>query len=365
MSTDNSNATGKRNKIQKMKEEAKESGGTTSKFAAGISGRRKTSGPKMVGVDVNIQRLKAGTEKMLVLPSGAQVTMVLHELDPDACVQYGGNGRLEKLMRPEAPKLASIISEMAGDIGQREPVYARWNENLKKVEVVDGATRKFCVQEACKLKPGLKLLAWVGPISDADADEITCRYNKDRSELSPYEEACQIEDRERRIPKPKSEDLMKTLGLKHTVFFKRKKLLDIPFPVVAKLLDPALITQGHGETIAAMTGSLSGPEVRQLVMLMPQGLYKDIEEYIAALELALKKLRNELPVEGDGLNTDNGNKPAANQGFKPFQQKYDFGSTKAQLKQDKRKEDIFTIKVEGLKLDRIQKIMEMIEGELI
>lgn len=234
-----------------------------------------------------------GTQSMnLPLPvTGGEVRMILMDLDPNRTFVSRVNPRNQELMSLSDPEVMGIVESLKND-KQRDPVVARETERNGEVwhEIISGSTRRFaCITNSMPLK------AWVGNIPDIDILAISKSENRDRHDISQYEEALYLANLMDTIYQGKSLEFVaesESLGTKQNVS-NHLMLARFPLDLAKMMITPHGIKLTHANNIVKLIEK-SSFTLKQIVdVLKKDAPYSDVKVMKRKIESLL------LPKEND------------------------------------------------------------------
>jgi ParB/RepB/Spo0J family partition protein len=195
------------------------------------------------------------TERMTItLPvSGIEIELTSTEAPPSECIVHPRNQRVQALLRVENPKVASLRDAIEKH-SQRERVLSRWIDvdGNKVLEVLDGSRRRFVCDLIHQQNPKVLLKAWVGNISDVDAEYFAKHGNDDRDDVSSWEKARALKKIESENPSWSHEVIAANEGMSRQSVSNLLSIADIPLEIVFLLASPDLLTVKSGLQVATL-----------------------------------------------------------------------------------------------------------------
>ena len=241
--------------------------------------RKKSAKMRLPGGSYNIDPNSLIPQRLeMTMPiSGRTVDFSYFEVPVEKVQIWEQNPRAQRFLTPDNPRIQNIKQSMADAGGQRQPVLARKTAS-DTIEVVDGMSRWYSaklIDEERKShgESGFNLRCWVGDFDDKDAFQLAVRENRERGELSFYEEALYL--KKRKDTGYRVEDAAAELGLSRAIGFDRVKLADIPEDIVARLISPNLLQVKPAlRILKALEPLTGGPQLTSIIEQLPFG-YQD------------------------------------------------------------------------------------------
>lgn len=169
------------------------------------------------------------------------------KLDPSSVVQSRwANRHPDSFSTPEFARLKQDI-ELAG--GNVQPISVRaMSDQPGRYEIVFGHRRHRACSEL-----GIPVLATIdtSAVSDHDLFSAMDRENRERADLSPYEQGMMYRRALDEKLYPSNRRLAEALGVSHTWVANVLLVADLPAPVVDCFRSPLEIQHRHAKTIAA------------------------------------------------------------------------------------------------------------------
>lgn len=272
----------------------------------------KEASPMLSGNAKIGQTIRKTERKSIRLPiSGADIELTSTEVVPSDCLIHPRNQRVQSLLKLENPKVASLKAAIESE-KQREPVLARWItvDGVKTLEILDGSRRRFVGDLIHNEDPDFRLRAWVGAISDTDADYLAKAGNDDRDDISPWEVAQSLKSIERDHPTWSHEVIAANEKMSRTAVTNLLTIADIPIEVVGLLESPDLLKINSGLQVAKMLKHSS--DKRYVNELTTNAPYKKFSDLANKLKEILKpKSKTEMPSANRKVEIKNGKKVRA------------------------------------------------------
>lgn len=205
--------------------------------------------------------------KFLRLPvSEKEIPLTCRSFIPSECLIHKKNPRVQALLNLNNPKVASLKKAFETE-KQRDPVLARWIvvDGNRCIEILDGSRRRFIGDAIYQEDPSFRLDAWVGEISDADADVLAKKGNDDRDDVSPWEIAQYLKSIEDENPEWSHEVIAAAEGRSQTSVTDLLSLATIPLDIVSLLQSPDLLTGTSGLAIVKILKGKSDKDVSGLL----------------------------------------------------------------------------------------------------
>lgn len=251
---------------------------------------------------------KRTERKSLRLPvSGKNIELTAIYKPPGDCLIHRCNQRVQRLLRIDNPAIASLLNAIKEE-GQREPVLARWVEQdgEKKLEILDGSRRRFCVAHLHENNSSLLLTCWVGDIGDKDAEHLAKSGNKHREDISPWEIAQYLRDVEIENPSWSHEVIAQNEGMSRTSVYNHLALADIPIEVIELLESPDLLKINSGLQVAKLIRNY--PMEKYIGALKSEAPYAKFSELAKNLKALVKKKKPaDTPTANKKVEIKNGN----------------------------------------------------------
>jgi ParB family transcriptional regulator, chromosome partitioning protein len=169
------------------------------------------------------------------------------KIDPNSILQSRwANRHPSSYSTPQFTRLKSDIEQAGGNV---QPILVRQLENKTGAyEIVFGHRR----HQACK-ELGMPVLAviWPHPLTDAELFSAMDRENRERADLSPYEQGMMYLRALEENLYPSQRRLAEALGVSHTWVRKALVVAELPQPVVECFKSPLDIQYRHAEKLAA------------------------------------------------------------------------------------------------------------------
>lgn len=220
------------------------------------------------------------------------------KLDPQTIVpSRWANRHPDSFSTPEFGRLKQDI-ELAG--GNVQPISVRpLADQPGQYEIVFGHRRHRACSEL-----GIPVLATIdtGPVSDHDLFSAMDRENRERADLSPYEQGTMYRRALDENLYPSNRRLAEALGVSHTWVANVLQVADLPAPVVGCFRSPLEIQHRHAKAIVAILDTDRKGVLRRAEKLRAQGQPKAATAVVATLVGATKEATEQThqPIEVDG-----------------------------------------------------------------
>lgn len=295
--------TKKRMSLKEMGARARAKAAESDGADTAVAEKPARQGAQVLHSNDRTQRFHTPQSMMLPLPvSKRKVKMDLLELDPELTFASEVNPRHQTLLSLDDPEVLKVERSIRLD-QQRDPVIARRVDVDGKVlyEVIAGTTRRFVASHLNNtLAEGWKLRAWVGDIPDGDRRAIAISENRDRRDLSVWEEAidalkyCDLPENEDK----NQETLAVELGVSQSKISKLLKIASIPLSVVELFESPQCMTLDASAALASYLGELSDIKATEAIdALKEKGeSFTKVEPLMAALRVMIEPPKQKKPV---------------------------------------------------------------------
>lgn len=177
--------------------------------------------------------------------------------------------------------------------GNVQPILVKPVENnAGTYEIVFGHRR----HQACK-QLGLPVLAavWTDPLPDSELFAAMDRENRERADLSPYEQGVMYQRALEENLYPSQRRLAESLGVSHTWVRKALTVAELPQPVVECFRSPLDIQHRHAEQIAAALEANRKGVLRRAEKIRSQNL--NATDVVAHLIEPKEVIETRFPVE--------------------------------------------------------------------
>ena len=227
--------------------------------------------------------------------------MPVRKLDPKAIhASRWANRHEASFTTPEFAGLKKDIETAGGNV---QPILVRQRPDVPdQYELVFGHRR----HRAC-LELGIPVLAsiWEGALSDLELFAAMDRENRERANLSPYEQGHMYHRALEEGLFPSQRRLAEYLGVSHTWVRKALQLAQLPPAIVECFRSPIDITHRHADKITAALESDHRGVLKRAEKLRGQGGSANsiVERLLDAGLPALKEGRVELKFEGIRLGS--------------------------------------------------------------
>lgn len=234
----------------------------------------------------------------------SNVKFTLYKVDPKKCKPWRMANRFQSYITKETCQ--ELITDIAAH-GQHVPAIARKIPGKQVFELISGARRRF----ACEAL-GIELLVAVADLTDKDATLVMWAENKNRDDLSPYEEACDYKKWLDEGLFNTREELMAAINYegKQSAFSKFLSLANLDIDIVHAFGHPNHMTAKWGYELNRLCNK--NPEVRKKVLqkaadlsssdtnVKPEAVYKalrqaaaiDAKEKVSAQNRTYKEFHN-------------------------------------------------------------------------
>jgi ParB/RepB/Spo0J family partition protein len=266
-----------------------------------VKERASRAGAQVVHSNTRASQFHTPQSMMLPLPvSKREIKMDLIELDPTQSFASPINPRNQTLLSLDDPEVQNLERSIRTD-QQRDPVLARRIkiDGEVRYEVIAGTTRRFVCEHLNQIvEGGFKLRAWVGDIPDGDRRAIAISENRDRRDLSAWEEAidaaryCAMDDNHY-----KTQDVLASeLGMTRPKLNKLLQIAKIPQYVIESLTSPQLLTQNAGAALASKVGQLTSKQSEALKTFVAASKYDNLLNLQKAIQTEIEKPKKKAPV---------------------------------------------------------------------
>ena len=231
------------------------------------------------------------------------------KLDPQTIVlSRWANRHLDSFSTAEFARLKQDI-ELAG--GNVQPISVRLlTDQPGRYEIVFGHRRHRACSEL-----GIAVLATINTdaVSDHDLFSAMDRENRERADLSPYEQGTMYRRALDEKLYPSNRRLAEALGLSHTWVANVLQVADLPAPVVECFRSPLDIQHRHAKSIAAALDTDRKGVLRRAEKLRVQERPKAAAAVVAALVGATNEAAEQphQPIEVDGKQVGRWSKDGA------------------------------------------------------
>lgn len=208
------------------------------------------------------------------ISSGNVRQVVQHRVDPEDCVVWEGNPRIQGALTADDPDVRELIDSIKAE-GQKDPVVARRLPagSDKKFEIIAGSRRFFAVSWLrANNYPDTKLILNIEDLNDEQAFRLTDSENRVRKDICFVERAMHYAAALEKYYAGHQVNMAERMGMSTTALSRFIKAARVPEAIWAAFPNIKDISLRQGYALAV---KLDDPEVRKAAVKQAERLSED------------------------------------------------------------------------------------------